>query len=86
MSIEDRKVPPVTPGEILEDILEDNQISLAEFVTLSEIPLDDLNAIIANKKPIAQDIAEAIGKALSTNPQIWLDLQTKTDNWNKRQY
>lgn len=37
-----------------------------------------------NKKPIAQDTAQAIGKALCTNAQLWLDLQAKTDNWHKR--
>lgn len=85
MNIEDRKVPPATPGEILEDILQDNQIHLTEFAVSSEIPLDELRAIFANKKPITQDTAQAIGKALCTNAQLCLDLQAKTDNWHKRQ-
>lgn len=84
MSIENRNVAPVTPDEVLADILEDNQITVTEFARLTEIPLDDLRSIIANKKPIAHDTARAIGKALSTSPQIWLDLQAKTDNWQKR--
>lgn len=85
MSIEDRSVPPVTPGEVLEDILKDCEMNLELFAILSEIPLDDLKAIIVNKKPISQDTARAIGKALGTSDRIWLDLQAKTDNWHKRQ-
>jgi addiction module HigA family antidote len=85
MSIEDRKVSPVTPGEILADILEDNQITLTEFARMSRIEVNDLRDIIDNKKPITQDTALAIGKALFMDAQIWLNLQTKTDNWHKRQ-
>ena len=53
MNIEARQVPPVTPGEVLSDILAGNEMSLAEFSMLSGISLDDLRAIVANKKPIA---------------------------------
>lgn len=85
MNIEDRKIRAVTPGEVLSDILTGNEMSLAEFSMLSGIPLDDLRSIVANKKPIAQDTAQAIGKALFTSADLWLNLQAKTDRWNRKQ-
>jgi len=83
MSINDRQIKPVTPGEVLKNVLEDTETTLERFAELTEIPLDDLKAIVDNKKPIAQDTAEAIGKALFTRAQLWLDLQAKIDRWDK---
>lgn len=80
----DRKIRPVTPGEVLADVLEDIELSVADFAALTDIPIDELMAIIDNKKPIAQDTALAIGNTLTTSSQLWLALQAKVDNWVER--
>lgn len=84
MIIGDRKVRPVSPGEVIADVLEDTGMSLVEFAELTGLSLDEIHGIFANKKPIASAVSWAIGKALGVNPQLWLDLQAKVDNWDAR--
>ena len=85
MSIGDRKVRPVTPGDVLLDVLEDTGMSLLEFAELSGLAIARVEEIVRNKKPIDQNTALAIGKGLGTNSQIWLNLQTKVDSWDATQ-
>jgi addiction module HigA family antidote len=80
-----RPVRPVPPGDILLDVLEDTKMSLAEFAEFSGLTISRVEELVRNKKPINQDTALAIGKGLGTNSQIWLNLQTKVDNWDATQ-
>lgn len=57
-------------------------MSVADFAALIDIPIDELMAIIDNKKPITQDTALAIGNTLTTSSQLWLNLQAKVDTWD----
>ncbi|WP_199248607.1 HigA family addiction module antitoxin [[Phormidium] sp. ETS-05] len=80
--VNNRLKRPAHPGEVLADILDDLQITEAEFAKALNVSAETVNEIIDGKKAITIDLAIRLGKALGNGPQIWLNLQQKIDIWD----
>lgn len=80
-----RKVRPIHPGEVIEDILEELEISQTKFAEILGVSYSTLNDIIQGEKPITVDLSIRLGKALGNGPQLWLNLQQKVDLWDALQ-
>ena len=66
----------IHPGEILkEEFLEVLELSEEDFAEKSSIVIDDVKAIIANKKEIDVDTAYKLSAYFNTTAQFWLNLQ-----------
>ncbi len=73
--------PSFTPGEILKDELEARGWNTARFAETLERTIEATSAILQDRTEITAEIADDIGQALGTGPQLWLNLQ---DNYRSR--
>jgi HTH-type transcriptional regulator / antitoxin HigA len=64
-----------SPGEILRDELEERGWTETEFAQIIDRPLQAVSEILNAKKAVTADTAMAIGAALDTSAELWLNLQ-----------
>ena len=64
------------PGEFLRDELAERGWSEAEFADILGRPAQALSEILNGRKEITAETAVAIGAALGTTPELWLNLQS----------
>lgn len=82
MTLRDPYSRPVHPGEILrEDLLQPLGLSAADFSQQSGIALEDVEAILAEARPISTAEADFIGTLCGNGADIWLRLQAAYDSW-----
>lgn len=73
--------PSFTPGEILSDELEARGWSASQFAETLGRSVESTSAILEDRTEITAEIADDIGRALGTGPELWLNLQ---DNYRNR--
>lgn len=83
--LEERKVRPAHPGEILADLLEENEISQTEFAKHIGVSRRTVNQIINGSRSITVDVAFRLSKAFGGTHQLWLNLQQQVDAWDALQ-
>jgi antitoxin HigA-1 len=71
--------PPIHPGEILADELEELDITPAELARQIDVPANRLSEIIRGRRGITGDTALRLGHWFQMAPQFWLNLQTAYD-------
>lgn len=81
-----KKRPPTHPGEmLLKEFLEPlgiTQVKLAEHLGW---PYARLNEIVHGKRGITAESALALGEALGTGAEFWMNLQQNWDLWHSLQ-
>lgn len=71
-------IPPIHPGEILEEeFLDPMGLSQREFARSIDVPANRVNEIIRGKRSITGDTAIRFSLALGTSPEMWLRLQAR---------
>ena len=74
--------PPTHPGEILlNEFLEPSGITQLELARHLGWTYARLNEIIHGRRGITADSALALGDALGTGPEFWLNLQRDWNLW-----
>lgn len=71
--------PPIHPGEILADELEELGVSPTELSRQIAVPPNRISQIIHGKRAITGDTALRLGHWFQTSAQFWLNLQTSYD-------
>ena len=66
----------VPPGWILEERLESQSLSRAEFARRCELSLNLINGIIAGDAPIKPKIAARFEEVLGMDASIWLGIES----------
>jgi addiction module HigA family antidote len=66
---------PVHPGEVLQDELEEINLSQAALAQHIGVLPKTSNEICRGKRGISAEMAMKLSKALGGNPQFWLNLQ-----------
>ncbi len=80
MTKNEKKVPPVHPGEILlEDFLKPMNISQYRLAVRIGVPPRRINEIVLGKRAITADTALRLGRFFDMEPQYWLNLQSWYD-------
>jgi addiction module HigA family antidote len=74
-----RKLPPIHPGELLKDELQEIDVSLNELARALRVPMNRISAIVNGKRGITVDTAIRLARYFSTSPQYWLNLQNAYD-------
>lgn len=75
--------PPTHPGEmLLKEFLEPLGITQTELARHLGWPYARLNEIINGRRGITAASALALGEALGTGPEFWLNLQRDWDLWH----
>jgi addiction module HigA family antidote len=78
-----RKRPPTHPGEmLLKEFLEPSGITQLELARHLGWTYARLNEIINGRRGITADSALALGDALGTGPEFWLNLQMDWNLWH----
>ncbi len=73
------KRPPIHPGEILADELQELGVSPTELARQISVPANRLTQIVQGKRAITGDTALRLGHWFRTSPQFWLNLQSAYD-------
>ncbi len=71
--------PPIHPGEILADELEEIGISATELSRQLNVPQNRISQIIAGKRGITGDTALRLGHWFGNSAEFWLNLQVAFD-------
>ena len=74
-----RKLPPIHPGELLRDELEEIGVSLNELARALRVPMNRISAIVNGKRSITADTAMRLARYFGTAPQYWLNIQASYD-------
>jgi addiction module HigA family antidote len=71
-----RKLPPIHPGEILKDELDELGLSANAMALALRIPSNRLTEIINGKRGISADTAMRLARYFGTSAQMWMNLQS----------
>lgn len=78
--------PPTHPGEmLLKEFLEPSGVTQLELARHLDWTFARLNEIIHGRRGITADSALALGDALGTGPEFWLNLQMDWNLWQSLQ-
>lgn len=74
--------PPTHPGEmLLKEFLEPLGMTQKAFASHLGWTYARLNEVINGRRQVSADSALALGEALKTGPEFWLNLQRDWDLW-----
>ena len=74
-----KKLPPIHPGELLRDELEEIGTSLNELSRALRVPMNRISALVNGKRSITADTAMRLARYFGTSPQYWINLQSAYD-------
>jgi addiction module HigA family antidote len=74
-----KRLPPIHPGELLRDELDEIGVSLNELSRALRVPMNRISAIVNGKRAITIDTAMRLARYFGTSPQYWLNLQIAYD-------
>jgi len=80
--IKSRKPLAVHPGEIINEILNQNGLSQSAVARHLRITHARVNEVCRGKRGISPDLAMKLGRAFGQNPTFWMNLQK---NWELSQ-
>jgi addiction module HigA family antidote len=72
-------LPPFHPGEYLREILEELDLSQAEFAKNIGVSPMRISHIVRETRPVTADLALRFGKAFGQSAQFWINLQSAYD-------
>jgi addiction module HigA family antidote len=72
-------LPPIHPGELLEEILHDRDMSQAAFAKAVGVSPMRISHVIRGERPVTADLALRFGRAFGQTPQMWLNMQADYD-------
>jgi addiction module HigA family antidote len=76
MASNKKKLPPVHPGEALQDILNEAGLSANALALALRVPGNRITAILNGQRGITADTALRLGRYLGTSAQMWMNLQS----------
>lgn len=72
-------LPAIHPGEFLLEVLEEREISQAEFARMLGVSAMRISHIVKGSRPVTAEMALLFGRAFAQSPQYWLNLQATYD-------
>jgi addiction module HigA family antidote len=74
-----KKLPPVHPGEILADELQEICISMNQFAKALRVPANRITAIVHGTRGITGETALRLARYFGTSAEMWINLQARYD-------
>ncbi|MBI1786432.1 MAG: HigA family addiction module antidote protein [Acidobacteria bacterium] len=71
-----KKLPPVHPGEALQEILNEAGLSANALALALRVPGNRVTAILNKQRGITADTALRLGRYFGTSAQMWMNLQS----------
>jgi antitoxin HigA-1 len=75
----ERMLPPIHPGEVLQDLLQEAGVTVHALALALRVPANRMGAIIRGQRGITADTALRLARYFGSSAQMWLNLQTKYD-------
>jgi addiction module HigA family antidote len=72
-------LPPVTPGEILQSMMEELGISARALARDIAVPVTRITEILHGERAVTADTAILLGRRLGNTAEFWMNLQTVHD-------
>lgn len=72
-------LPPIHPGEFLEEVLDDRGISQAALARVIGVSPMRISHVLRGERPVTAELALRFGRAFGQSPQYWLNLQSAYD-------
>jgi len=72
-------MPPIHPGELLEEILHDLGLSQAAFARRIGVSPMRISHVIRGRRPVTADLALRFGRAFGQSPLMWSNWQVDYD-------
>ncbi len=72
-------LPPMHPGEFLREILDELDISQAQFARAIGVSPMRVSHVVNGARPVTAELALLFGRAFGQSPQYWLNLQATYD-------
>ena len=72
-------LPPIHPGEFLREVLEELDLSQAQFARAIGVSPMRISHVVKGTRPVTAELALLFGRALGQSPQYWLNLQASYD-------
>lgn len=72
-------LPTVHPGEILQEILEDLNLTQTAFANAIGISSMRVSHVIKGTRPVTAELALRFARAFGQSPLYWLNLQSSYD-------
>lgn len=82
MTLQPRRTIAVHPGEILEEILEQNHLTQSAVARRLEMTQSKINEICRGRRGVTPDMSMRLGRLFGQSPLFWLNLQK---NWELSQ-
>jgi addiction module HigA family antidote len=79
-----KRLPPIHPGELLRDELNELGISLNRLARDTRMPLSRVSLIVNGRRSITADTAMRLAQYFGTSAQMWMNLQTATTRRSRR--
>jgi addiction module HigA family antidote len=71
-----KKLPPVHPGEALQEIINEAGLSANALALALRVPGNPITAILNRQRGITADTALRLGRYFGTSAQMWMNLQS----------
>jgi len=68
----EKKLPPIHPGKILREDMQDEEISINGLAQAIRVPANRISLIVNEKRGITADTAARLGRYFGTSAQYWL--------------
>ncbi len=65
-----------SPGDFIREELEARGLTRSDLAEILGRPLQAANEIVTGKKAISPEIAQGLGDAFGTGPELWMNLET----------
>ena len=75
----EKKLPPIHPGKILREDMQDEEISINGLAQAIRVPANRISLIVNEKRGITADTAARLGRYFGTSAQYWLNMQNRFD-------
>lgn len=72
-------MPPIHPGEFVQEILEDLGISQAAFARAIGVSPTRVSHVIRGTRPVTAELALRSARAFKQSPEFWMNLQSGHD-------
>jgi len=74
-----KKLPPIHPGEMLQDILSEAGLSANALALALRVPANRITAILKGERGITADTAMRLARYFKTAAGMWMTLQARYD-------
>ena len=84
------KLPPVHPGEILKETLDDLEISMNRLAQDIRVPANRISSIVSGTRAVTGETALRLARYFGTTPAYWMNMQARydleraQDQWEER--